>query len=37
MADAMRDLYGIEALPVPSSRASSLEMISSETTTTETR
>jgi 1-acyl-sn-glycerol-3-phosphate acyltransferase len=37
MADAMRDLYGIEALPVPSSRASSVEMISSETTTTETR
>jgi 1-acyl-sn-glycerol-3-phosphate acyltransferase len=37
MADAMRDLYGIEALPAPSSRASSVEMISSETTTTETR
>jgi 1-acyl-sn-glycerol-3-phosphate acyltransferase len=37
MADAMRDLYGIEALPVTSSRASSVEMVSSETTTTETR
>jgi 1-acyl-sn-glycerol-3-phosphate acyltransferase len=37
MADAMRDLYGIEALPATSSRASSVEMISSETTTTETR
>jgi hypothetical protein len=36
MADAMRDLYGIEALPA-TSRASSAEMISSETTTTETR
>src|SRR5258706_5530824 len=37
MADAMRDLYGIEALPVTSSRASSVEMLSSETATTETR
>jgi 1-acyl-sn-glycerol-3-phosphate acyltransferase len=37
MADAMRDLYGIEALPATSSRASSVEMVSSETTTTETR
>jgi 1-acyl-sn-glycerol-3-phosphate acyltransferase len=37
MADAMRDLYGVEALPATSSRSSTVEMVSSETHTTETR
>ncbi len=38
MADAMRDLYGVEALPTPVSRpAPSAEMLSSETNPTETR
>jgi 1-acyl-sn-glycerol-3-phosphate acyltransferase len=37
MADAMRDLYGIEALPAKATGASSVEMVSSETSTTETR
>jgi hypothetical protein len=38
MADAMRDLYGIEALPTPISRLpSSVEMLSSDVEPTETR
>ena len=38
MADAMRDLYGVEALPNPVSRlAPSAELLSSETNPTETR
>jgi 1-acyl-sn-glycerol-3-phosphate acyltransferase len=38
MADAMHDLYGVEALPTPVSRlASSAELLSSETNPTETR
>jgi 1-acyl-sn-glycerol-3-phosphate acyltransferase len=38
MADAMRDLYGVEALPAPSSRLpSSAELLSSDTAPTETR
>jgi 1-acyl-sn-glycerol-3-phosphate acyltransferase len=38
MADAMRELYGIEPLPTPVSRLpSSVEMLSSETQPTETR
>jgi hypothetical protein len=38
MADAMRDLYGVEALPTPISRlAPSVELLSSETNPTETR
>ena len=38
MADAMRDLYGVEALPAPASRLpSSVEMLSSEVDPTETR
>jgi 1-acyl-sn-glycerol-3-phosphate acyltransferase len=38
MADAMRDLYGVEALPTPVSRlSSSVEVLSSETRPTETR
>jgi 1-acyl-sn-glycerol-3-phosphate acyltransferase len=38
MADAMRDLYGVEALATPVSRlASSVELLSSETNPTETR
>jgi 1-acyl-sn-glycerol-3-phosphate acyltransferase len=38
MADAMRDLYGVEALPAPASRLrSSVEMVSSEIDPTETR
>jgi 1-acyl-sn-glycerol-3-phosphate acyltransferase len=38
MADAMRDLYGIEALPTPVSRlAASPELLSSATNPTETR
>jgi hypothetical protein len=38
MADAMRDLYGVEALPTPVSRLpSSAELLSSETNPTETR
>src|SRR6267142_1596664 len=38
MADAMRDLYGIEALPASASRLpSSTEILSSETQPTETR
>jgi 1-acyl-sn-glycerol-3-phosphate acyltransferase len=37
MADAMRDLYGVEALPATSSRPSSVEMVSSEVNPTETR
>jgi 1-acyl-sn-glycerol-3-phosphate acyltransferase len=38
MADAMRDLYGVEALPTPVSRlAPSVELLSSETNPTETR
>ena len=38
MADAMRDSYGVEALPTPVSRlASSVELLSSETNPTETR
>ena len=38
MADAMRDLYGVEALPAAASRLpSSVEIVSSETKPTETR
>jgi 1-acyl-sn-glycerol-3-phosphate acyltransferase len=38
MANAMRDLYGVEALPTPISRLpSSVELLSSETNPTETR
>jgi 1-acyl-sn-glycerol-3-phosphate acyltransferase len=38
MADAMRELYGVQALPTPVSRqASSVELLSSETNPTETR
>jgi 1-acyl-sn-glycerol-3-phosphate acyltransferase len=38
MAEAMRDLYGVEALPAAVSRlASSVELLSSETNPTETR
>ncbi|HEY1953580.1 MAG TPA: lysophospholipid acyltransferase family protein [Gemmatimonadaceae bacterium] len=38
MADAMREVYGIEPLPTPTSRLpSSIEIISSETLPTETR
>jgi hypothetical protein len=38
MADAMRDLYGVEALPGVASRLpSSVEIISSDTQPTETR
>jgi 1-acyl-sn-glycerol-3-phosphate acyltransferase len=38
MADAMRSLYGVEALPPMASRLpSSVELVSSETNTTETR
>jgi 1-acyl-sn-glycerol-3-phosphate acyltransferase len=38
MADAMRELYGVEALPASSSRLpSSVEMVSSEIDPTETR
>jgi 1-acyl-sn-glycerol-3-phosphate acyltransferase len=38
MADAMRELYGVEALPAPASRLrSSVEMVSSEIDPTETR
>jgi hypothetical protein len=37
MAEAMRDLYGIEALPATSPRLPSVEMVSSETNPTETR
>ena len=38
MADAMRDLYGVEPLPIPASRLpSSVEILSSETQPTETR
>lgn len=38
MADAMRELYGVEALPTPSSRLpSSAEMVSSDIDPTETR
>jgi 1-acyl-sn-glycerol-3-phosphate acyltransferase len=38
MADAMRDLYGIEPLPTPASRLpSSVETLSTETLPTETR
>jgi 1-acyl-sn-glycerol-3-phosphate acyltransferase len=38
MADAMRDLYGVEPLPTPPSRLpSSVESVSSETQPTETR
>jgi 1-acyl-sn-glycerol-3-phosphate acyltransferase len=38
MADAMRNLYGVEALPAMASRLpSSVEMVSSETNPTETR
>jgi len=38
MADAMRELYGVEALPATTSRlASSVELLSSETNPTETR
>ena len=38
MADAMRDLYGVEALPTPGSRLrSTVETLSSETDPTETR
>ncbi len=38
MADAMRDLYGVEPLPTPVSRLpSSVEMLSSSTDPTETR
>ena len=38
MADAMRELYGVEALPASSSRVrSSVEMVSSEIDPTETR
>ncbi|HEY8851422.1 MAG TPA: lysophospholipid acyltransferase family protein [Gemmatimonadaceae bacterium] len=38
MADAMHDLYGVEALPNPASRvAPAVELLSSETNPTETR
>ena len=38
MADAMRELYGVEPLPTPASRLpSSVEILSSETQPTETR
>jgi 1-acyl-sn-glycerol-3-phosphate acyltransferase len=38
MANAMRDLYGVEALPTPISRLpSAVELLSSETNPTETR
>jgi hypothetical protein len=38
MADAMRELYGVEALPAAASRlASSVELLSSTTNPTETR
>jgi 1-acyl-sn-glycerol-3-phosphate acyltransferase len=38
MADAMRDLYGVEPLPeLPSRLSSSIELVSSETAPTETR
>jgi 1-acyl-sn-glycerol-3-phosphate acyltransferase len=37
MADAMRDIYGVEPLPEVPSRASSIELVSSETAPTETR
>jgi 1-acyl-sn-glycerol-3-phosphate acyltransferase len=38
MADAMRDMYGVEPLPIPASRLpSSAEMLSSEVEPTETR
>ncbi|PYO09824.1 MAG: 1-acyl-sn-glycerol-3-phosphate acyltransferase [Gemmatimonadetes bacterium] len=38
MADAMRDLYGVEPLPIPASRLpSSVEILSSDTQPTETR
>jgi hypothetical protein len=38
MADAMRDLYGVEALPVSESRLpSSPELLSSDVAPTETR
>jgi hypothetical protein len=38
MADAMRDLYGVEALPVSESRLpSSPEILSSDVAPTETR
>jgi 1-acyl-sn-glycerol-3-phosphate acyltransferase len=38
MADAMRDLYGVEALPASASRlASAVELLSSDTAPTETR
>jgi hypothetical protein len=38
MADAMRELYGVEPLPTPVSRLrSSIEILSSETDPTETR
>ncbi|HCU11311.1 MAG TPA: hypothetical protein DGB72_04200, partial [Gemmatimonadetes bacterium] len=38
MADAMRDLYGVEALPEMATRLpSSVEIVSSETQPTETR
>jgi hypothetical protein len=38
MADAMRELYGVEPLPTPVSRlASSVELLSSESEPTETR
>ena len=38
MADAMRELYGVEPLPTPVSRLrSSIEIVSSETDPTETR
>ena len=38
MADAMRDLYGIEALPASASRVpASPELLSSEIAPTETR
>jgi 1-acyl-sn-glycerol-3-phosphate acyltransferase len=38
MADAMRELYGVEALPTPISRlGSSAELLSSDTNPTETR
>ena len=38
MADAMRELYGVEPLPIPTSRLpSSVEILSSDTQPTETR
>ncbi len=38
MADAMRELYGVEPLPIPASRLpSSVEILSSDTQPTETR